>query len=195
MDELLADLGAQHRELWSLLEPLDDAGWARPTPCEGWDVADVVLHLHQTDQLGIASVRGDLSPDIEEFMRAGGESSVDDAAAASVQDARGADGAAVGAQWRAIGRRAPRGVGRGRPEHPVAVGGGPADRAHARRDAAFGVLDPHRRCCDRARRGARADEPAPPCRPAGVADGPLRVRAGRPGAPRAGRIRSRRTRR
>jgi uncharacterized protein (TIGR03084 family) len=101
MDELLADLAAQHRELWSLLEPLDDAGWDRPTPCEGWDVADVVLHLHQTDQLGIASVRGDLSRDIEEFMRAGGESSVDDAAAASVQGARGAKGAAVGAKWRA----------------------------------------------------------------------------------------------
>ena len=100
MDELLADLGAQHRELWSLLEPLDDAGWARPTPCEGWDIADVVLHLQQTDQLGIASIRGDLSRDIEEFMRAGGESSVDDAAAAGVEDARGANGSAVGAQWR-----------------------------------------------------------------------------------------------
>jgi len=59
-----------------------------------------VLHLHQTDELGIASARGDLSRDIETFMRSGGESSVDDAAAASVQDARGATGPAVGEQWR-----------------------------------------------------------------------------------------------
>lgn len=101
MNELLADLAAQHGELWSLLAPLDEAGWARPTPCEGWDVRDVVLHLHQTDELALASLRGDLASDIEEFMHTGGEESVDAAAAASVAFARGADGAAVGEQWRA----------------------------------------------------------------------------------------------
>ncbi len=101
MRELLADLHAQHDELWSLLGPLDAAGWSRPTPCDGWDVADVVVHLTQTDQLGLASLRGDLSRDVEEFMRAGGESSVDDAATASVEHARGADRSTVGAQWRA----------------------------------------------------------------------------------------------
>ena len=100
MDELLSDLAAQHRELWSLLEPLDDEGWGRPTPCEGWDVADVVLHLRQTDELALASVRGDLGRDIEDFMRAGGESSVDTAAAESVRHARGGRGRDVGEQWR-----------------------------------------------------------------------------------------------
>ena len=101
MDELLTDLGAQHRELWSVLETLDPSGWGRPTPCDGWDVADVVLHLHQTDQLGIASLRGDLGRDIEDFMDAGGESSVDDAAAASVEHARGISGREAAEQWRA----------------------------------------------------------------------------------------------
>lgn len=109
MKDVLRDLTAQHAELWSLLAPLDDARWSRPTPCDGWDVRDVVLHLHQTDELALASLRGDLARDIEEFMRAGGEGSVDDAAAASVAQARGANGAAngaanggeTGAQWRA----------------------------------------------------------------------------------------------
>ncbi|MEP6623587.1 MAG: maleylpyruvate isomerase family mycothiol-dependent enzyme [Acidimicrobiia bacterium] len=100
MRDWLDHLHAQHDELWSLLEPLDAAGWTRPTPCPGWDVGDVVLHLTQTDQLGIASLRGDLSRDIEQFMRAGGASSVDDAAAASVEHARGTGGPQVGEAWR-----------------------------------------------------------------------------------------------
>ena len=98
--DLLEDLADQHRELWSLLDPLDEPAWQQPTPCVGWDVADVVLHLHQTDELALASLRGELSPDLAEFIRAGGDSSVDDAAAASVTIARGPSGADVGRQWR-----------------------------------------------------------------------------------------------
>ena len=97
--DLLADLAGQHAELWSLLELLDDLAWQLPSPCDGWEVADVVLHLHQTDELALASLRGELSPDLAEFMRAGGESSVDDAASASVAHARGGMGSDIGAQW------------------------------------------------------------------------------------------------
>ena len=97
--DLLADLAGQHAELWSLLELLDEREWSQSSPCDGWDVADVVLHLHQTDELALASLRGELSPDLAEFMRAGGESSVDDAAAASVVHARGGSGSDIGAQW------------------------------------------------------------------------------------------------
>lgn len=101
MKEILDDLAAQHSELWSLLEPLDETQWSRPSPCEGWDIVDVVLHLHQTDRLAIASVRGDLGTDLAGFFGAGGETAVDDAAAASVASERGATGSAVGAQWSA----------------------------------------------------------------------------------------------
>jgi uncharacterized protein (TIGR03084 family) len=100
VDDLVADLGAQHAELWSMLDGLSPEGWAAASPCEGWDVADVVLHLHQTDELALASLRGDLAASIEEFMRSG-DDAVDAAAAARVADARGGPGAAVGAQWRA----------------------------------------------------------------------------------------------
>ena len=98
--DLLADLADQHAELWSLLDPLDEPQWRRPSPCEGWDVADVVLHLHQTDELALASLRGELSADLAEFVRAGSDSSVDDAAAASVAHSRGGTGGKVGEQWR-----------------------------------------------------------------------------------------------
>jgi uncharacterized protein (TIGR03084 family) len=100
VDDLLADLGDQHAELWSLLEGLAPVGWAAPSPCEGWDVADVVLHLHQTDELALASLRGDLADSIEAFMRTG-DDAIDAAAAASVRDARGADGTEIGAWWHA----------------------------------------------------------------------------------------------
>lgn len=98
VEELVADLGAQHAELWSLLADLDPPGWAAASPCEGWDVADVVLHLHQTDELALASLRGDLAAEIETFMRAG-DDAVDAAAAASVAGARGRAGAEVGRAW------------------------------------------------------------------------------------------------
>jgi uncharacterized protein (TIGR03084 family) len=100
MEDLLEDLGAQHAELWSLLDGLDLAGWSAASPCEGWDVADVVLHLHQTDELARASLRGDLGSSIESFMRSG-DDAVDAAAAASVAEARGRPGAERGAEWRA----------------------------------------------------------------------------------------------
>jgi hypothetical protein len=37
---------------------LGDAGWQRATRCEDWTVADVILHLAQTDELALASVHG-----------------------------------------------------------------------------------------------------------------------------------------
>ncbi len=103
MNEILSALGAQHAELRSLLEPLGPADWARPTPCEGWDVADVVLHLHQTDELAIAALDGNLDASIESFLR--GDDAVDAAAAMSVADARGASGAETGARWEASAAR------------------------------------------------------------------------------------------
>ena len=60
MQEILTALEEQHSELAALLDALDDEAWQRPTRCEGWTVADVVLHLAQTDELALASVQGQL---------------------------------------------------------------------------------------------------------------------------------------
>ena len=93
MNDVLADLAAQHAQLDGLLAPLDDAAWRLATPCEGWDVSDVVLHLSQTDALAVASLDGS-------FTGWGG-GDVDAAAGASVAGSRGAAPAEVLAAWRA----------------------------------------------------------------------------------------------
>src|SRR5258707_768114 len=55
MDDILTALAEQDDELDGLLAGLDEAGWARPSRCEGWTVPDVVLHLAQTDEMTVAS--------------------------------------------------------------------------------------------------------------------------------------------
>ena len=104
MQAIVTALGEQHAELAALLDSLDGQGWQRPTRCEGWTVADVVLHLAQTDELALASVRGRFAGELA--VLAGGvdrQGTVDDGAAALVASERGrADRRAVGAL--AIGR-------------------------------------------------------------------------------------------
>lgn len=99
MDRLLADLAGQHAELDALLAAAPTREWSRPSPCEGWDVADVVVHLHQTDELAIASLRGELDASITAVMGADA-AAVDRAAEASVTAARGGSPADVLAAWR-----------------------------------------------------------------------------------------------
>ena len=67
MDPVLVALAAQQDELSGLLAGRDDLEWQRPTPCEGWTVADVVLHLAQTNELSIASAQGRL-PEVAKGM-------------------------------------------------------------------------------------------------------------------------------
>ena len=55
---MLDDLVAQQAELAGLLASLDDDGWARPSRCAGWSIADVVLHIAQTNEMAIASCDG-----------------------------------------------------------------------------------------------------------------------------------------
>ena len=61
MDDIIAALDEQQHELLALLDGLDDSAWSTPTPqCPGWTVADVILHLAQTNEMAIASVDGRL---------------------------------------------------------------------------------------------------------------------------------------
>ncbi len=61
MDAAVAALTAEHAELAGLLAGLTEPDWHAATRCEGWDVADVVLHLAQTDEMAIASATGTYS--------------------------------------------------------------------------------------------------------------------------------------
>jgi uncharacterized protein (TIGR03084 family) len=101
MQAILSALEEQHAELAALLDPLDTAGWERPTRCEGWTVADVVLHLAQTDELALASARGQYDEGLD--VLAGGldgHGNVDDGAAAIVARERGGPHDALLERWR-----------------------------------------------------------------------------------------------
>jgi uncharacterized protein (TIGR03084 family) len=103
MDEIVAALSEQHAELAGLLEHLDEEAWRRPAPsCEGWTVADVVLHLAQTDELALASARESFDTGFAELFSDGSSANnVDEAAEVMVVAERGTTGAAVHERWKA----------------------------------------------------------------------------------------------
>jgi uncharacterized protein (TIGR03084 family) len=49
-DDVLADLDAESAELDALVAGLDDDGWAKATPAEGWTIAHQIAHLAWTDR-------------------------------------------------------------------------------------------------------------------------------------------------
>lgn len=99
MDEILSALAAQQAELAGLLAGRDDEDWQRASPCEGWTVADVVLHLAQTDELAIASAQGRLDAVAEGFGAGPGSGTVDDTAALMVAEQRDVSVRALHERW------------------------------------------------------------------------------------------------
>ncbi|MBO2454836.1 TIGR03084 family protein [Actinomadura barringtoniae] len=53
--DLLADLSAEGESLDALVAPLAPAGWAAPTPAEGWTIAHQIAHLAWTDRQSVAA--------------------------------------------------------------------------------------------------------------------------------------------
>jgi uncharacterized protein (TIGR03084 family) len=102
VDEIVAALAEQQSELLGLLAGLDEADWQRPSRCEGWTVADVVLHVAQTNEMAIASASGRFADYLTEVGRGVGPATdVDDGAALMVAAQRGGPGAAVGDRYKA----------------------------------------------------------------------------------------------
>jgi uncharacterized protein (TIGR03084 family) len=100
VDKIVAALAAQQDDLSALVAPLDDAGWQTPSRCDGWSVADVVLHLAQTNEMAIASVQGRYAEVVEALTAGlGAASSVDEGAALMVANERGLPPAAVRDRW------------------------------------------------------------------------------------------------
>lgn len=99
-DDVMHALESEHGETARMLESLSDTQWLLPTRCEGWSVADVVLHLAQTDELALASLRGALPEPVTELT--GGPdtvSAVDEGAAAMVELQRGIEPDALLERW------------------------------------------------------------------------------------------------
>lgn len=79
----------QQAELQGLIGDLSDDDWRRPTPCEGWDVADVVLHLAQSDEMAAGSLDGRFEHALERLTAGlAPTTSVDEGAAAMVANER-----------------------------------------------------------------------------------------------------------
>ncbi len=55
------DLEAEEERLDDILRALDDESWLRASAAPGWSVADVVLHLAQSEEMVVASARSSVS--------------------------------------------------------------------------------------------------------------------------------------
>ncbi|WP_279103933.1 TIGR03084 family metal-binding protein [Gordonia paraffinivorans] len=97
--QVVADLEAESAQLDALVADLDDAGWATPTPAEGWTVAHQISHLAWTDEVAtIAATDAEKFTALltEALQGASPETYVDDAAEAGA----GAPAEELLARWR-----------------------------------------------------------------------------------------------
>jgi uncharacterized protein (TIGR03084 family) len=105
------DLVAEQDRLESILDGLDDAAWVSPSGADGWSVADVVLHLAQTEEAVVASAGGGnlglQSNDAESDGEDGGGGTLDDFMDRRVRAQRG-EPAVVFDRWRTARRAAVR---------------------------------------------------------------------------------------
>lgn len=100
MDDVVRALQEQLDELDALVSELDDADWVKPSACPGWTVADVLVHLAQTNEAAIASVgqRGDEV--VAMWGDAADDATVDDLAGAAVETSDRRSGPEVHAWWK-----------------------------------------------------------------------------------------------
>ncbi len=56
--DIFDDLAAEQDRIETILAALDDEAWTSPSAAAGWSIADVVLHLAQTEEAVVASVAG-----------------------------------------------------------------------------------------------------------------------------------------
>src|SRR5215210_684061 len=105
MDAILSALNDQDEELDGLLRDLDEAGWALPSRCPGWSIADVVVHVAQTNEAAVASAEGRPEGVAAVFRDAArgapAGASIDDVVALTVEAERGRPGKEVYDRWRA----------------------------------------------------------------------------------------------
>ena len=99
--DIFDDLVTEQDRLEAILDGLDDAAWLSPSGAAGWSVADVVLHLAQTEEAVVATTKH-LSTGLRSRGDAG---TLDDAMDRNVIAER-ADPDVVFARWRAARRAA-----------------------------------------------------------------------------------------
>jgi uncharacterized protein (TIGR03084 family) len=97
------DLAAEQERLEKILLGLDEAQWTSPSGAEGWTVADVVLHLAQSEEMVQASAS---HGDVRFGLGAVAGDTVDERAAEAVRAERAAPAEVFGrwqrARWAAL---------------------------------------------------------------------------------------------
>src|SRR5687767_1670171 len=108
MEGILAALAEQVDELHGLVRDLDEAGFALPSRCPDWSIADVLVHLAQTNEMTVASAEGRFTEESAAFGNRVGSAppgaTVDDLAGLAVAADRGPSGKEVYDRWRASNR-------------------------------------------------------------------------------------------
>lgn len=99
MDPIISALQAEQDELAAMVDPLDAEQLALPSRCAGWTIADVLLHLAQTNEMAVASVLGDLPTAAASLADTGAVSSVDEWAAVAVETQRSGDLSDIRNRW------------------------------------------------------------------------------------------------
>jgi uncharacterized protein (TIGR03084 family) len=56
--DVIDDLAAEQAQIDLMVADLDEDGWLRPSAAKGWTIADVVLHLAQSEEAVVASTKG-----------------------------------------------------------------------------------------------------------------------------------------
>jgi uncharacterized protein (TIGR03084 family) len=92
-------LAEQQRELIDLVEGRSDAELLAPSRCDGWTVADVLLHLAQTNEMAVASVDGRLGEYVDEVAASIPAAGDIDAWAGALVDVERGDPAASRARY------------------------------------------------------------------------------------------------
>src|SRR3954463_1995620 len=92
--DVIGDLEAEQDRLESILAGLDDAQWSSASAAAGWSIADVVLHLAQTEEAVAASIASTARPDLWDR----GDQALDDAVEDAVRAERAA-GRQVFERW------------------------------------------------------------------------------------------------
>jgi len=110
MDDVIGAFAAETAELEAFLRGLDDRQWMHRSACAGWTVADVVLHLAQTEEAVVGTFEhGDSGAPFRPYLRdaaaelAGG--AVDSLAEAAVTAERPDDPSAALDRWSTAHRR------------------------------------------------------------------------------------------
>jgi len=111
--EIFDDLEAEQDRLEAILGDLDDVAWAAPSAAAGWSVADVVLHLAQTEEGVVAGADGSQLRD----RWVGAAGTLDELMDQWVQAER-AGPAVVFERWRTARRAALSALRQADPQHP-----------------------------------------------------------------------------